>query len=381
MALWVVSDLHLAGAPVLPMFHEERQGAAIAELCARVAAEPDGELVLLGDAFDLTAMTPPDRGLSRFGRTVGAPLADGGSPSPIEHCAATRERHGRTLQAIADLAAKRRVTVVPGNHDHALGSEQGRAALDAAGLERVHLEPRVVRTIADRTVVLLHGHELDPDNDEPVKSGETLTRVLHHAIVPMVSTVSRRSNVRVDPARLIALRPEERMVPVLQRWLSPREFERFVSALLDLMVDLGALSRIEAWLATPERVREKLDDADDLWERTGAAARELLRGDKKLPRGQGRELRPDVLVLGHTHVPDWAVDAGEDDHAPERLYANLGSWTDRATDAVGPFDDTLPMLRIAADARGLAATMEELTERRVLESYASWRSAVPPGVP
>ena len=363
MALWVVSDFHLADATVLPMFHESRQGKAIVSLCERIGAERDGELVLLGDVFDLTGMAPPIRGLSKFGRKMGISLDDRPVRSPIELCTAARPLHGATLHALAELSKHRKITLVPGNHDHAFGDVDGRAALDAAGLERIELAPQVVRTIADRTVVMQHGHELDDDNAQAGGSGEALTQVVHHAVVPMLEKLPIRANVRIDPGRIVLLRPEERVVPVLERWLRPDQFSRFVDALLDLMVDVGALSRIEAWLATPERLRSKLKNADDLWEDTGKRARAVLAGTKPSIRPSPRA---DLLVLGHTHVPDWSL---EDCDGGERLYVNLGSWTDRATDAVGPYDDTLPMLRIGDDARGLRATLEELASGEVLQSF------------
>ena len=356
MTLWVLSDLHLGDATVAPMFHEERQGKAIEALCARIEAEGNGELVLLGDVFDLTGMTPPKRGLPAFARKMGIALPDPPERSPRETCAATRRRHERTLTAIAALSRTAKVTLVPGNHDWALGEGEGATALAAAGLEGVAIEPRLSRVVAEKTISLMHGHELDDDNAAPGGSGETLTRVLHHAIVPMLERLPSRPNVAIDPLRVVCLRPEERIVPLMQRWLSRKQFEAFVDALLDLMVDNGALSRVKAWLTTPEKLREKLDDADDLWERVGAYARDRLTDRES----------PDVLVYGHTHVPDWSLEDRDD---AQVVYANLGSWTDRATDAVGPFDRTLPVLRIGDDARGLRATMEDLASGDVLETF------------
>jgi UDP-2,3-diacylglucosamine pyrophosphatase LpxH len=311
--------------------------------------------------FDLTGMTPPKHGLPAFGRKMGVSLENVAERSPRELCAATRRRHERTLSAIEALSRSSRVTLVPGNHDWALGGDGGRDALDAAGLSRVQVEANVTRTIAERRVLLQHGHELDDDNAAPGGAGEMLTRLLHHAIVPMLERLPTRPNVVIDPTRVVCLRPEERIVPVMQRWLSRKQFETFVDALLDLMVDIGSLSRVKAWLATPEKLRAKLDDADDLWERVGTHARDRIRKDDS----------PDVLVFGHTHVPDWAL---EDRGGTQAVYANLGSWTDRATDAVGPFDRMLPLVRIGADARGLRATLEDLESGRVLETFDASRA-------
>lgn len=363
VALWVLSDLHLADASVAPMFHEERQGAALASLCERVASEKDGELVLLGDVFDLTAMNPPEHGLPAFQRKLGYSADTAPQRSAVEMCRAAGKNHPASIAALAKLSARRSVTLVPGNHDHPLGSEEGRAALDAAGLPDVALAPCLQRVVADRRVVLEHGHEMDEDNARPGGHGETLTRVLHHAIVPMLENIPLRPNVAVDPERLVALRPEERMVPILMRWLEEDEFEKFTHALVELLVDNDALSRIESWFATPERLRTRLDDADDLWEQIGDRARCVLEGKERSPHDAEN---PDVLVYGHTHVPDWLVD-GPGDH--ERLYVNLGSWTQRATDATGPLDETMPALRLSAPATGLRVDLEELGSGRRLCSF------------
>ena len=371
MPLFVLSDLHLADDTVVSMFDEDVQGKKIVALCDRVAREKDAELVLLGDVFDLTAMTPPPGGVAKFGAKMGVDLVDLPARSAVDMCASARRPHERTLKAIDDLASGVTVTLVPGNHDHHFGAVDGRAALDAAGLRHVRIEPETVRTLGGRVVLLQHGHALDPDNAEPSGKGEMLTRVLHHAVVPMLQKIPRPPNVPVDPARLVLLRPEERMMPVLERWLSRSQYEAFMPAFLDLLVLVGSLSSVESWFATPARLRERLDDADHLWERTGTHARDALRG---LGGISGSIPRPDVVVLGHTHVPDWAVEGGKDDGGAaerQRLYVNLGSWTARANDALGPFDDTLPVLRIEDGPSGLSATFEELSERAVLGRFES----------
>jgi UDP-2,3-diacylglucosamine pyrophosphatase LpxH len=268
-------------------------------------------------------------------------------------CRAAGRHHAGTIEALASLSARVPVTLVPGNHDHPFGGDEGRAALDASGLERVAIARAVVREVADRNVVLEHGHELDADNAKPGGHGETLTRVLHHAIVPMLEHIPLRPNVNADPERLVALRPEERMVPILERWLDEETFERFTEALLGLLVDAGALSRIESWFATPKKLRQRLDDADDLWQEIGKQARGVLEGKEATANGAEDA---DLLVYGHTHVPDWLVD---DVDRRQRLYVNLGSWTQRATDATGPFDETMPVLRISAPATGLRVDLED----------------------
>ena len=83
----------------------------------------------------------------------------------------------------------------------------------------------------------------------------------------------------------------------------------------------------------------------------------MLKGKGHLPHGAPT---PDVAVLGHTHVLDWAIERG-------RLYVNLGTWTERAFDASSPRDESLPLLHVEASngrlrvsLRDLAAAEEEL---------------------
>jgi hypothetical protein len=75
-----------------------------------------------------------------------------------------------------------------------------------------------------------------------------------------------------------------------------------------------------------------------------------------------------VLVLGHTHVMDWAVTEGRP--GAQRLYVNLGTWAARATDAAGPMDATMPLLRIEADTRALRAQLFDVSGRwRTLQRF------------
>src|SRR5437762_1909424 len=207
-------------------------------------------------------------------------------------------------------------------------------------------------------VVLQHGHLWDPSCATPTGGGETMTAILHHAVIPFLRHLAPRSNVLINPDRVIALRPEERVVPVLERWLKPGVFERFIDAFLELLVENGALARPLAWVTTPSLLRWRLKDDDDLWERAGASAMAVLEGAKSLP---GKPPPPDVLVLGHTHVMDWAVQDGRP--GVQRLYVNLGTWSARATDAAGPMDAAMPLLRIEADSRQLRAELFDCARR------------------
>jgi UDP-2,3-diacylglucosamine pyrophosphatase LpxH len=357
--LYVVSDLHLGDTSLATMFRDSDQGFRFADICSGIARNTGSELVLLGDIFDLTATQPPPKGLAQFGRALDVPLEDKPTRSIAQVMKDIRETNAVALDALEALSNEAEVTLVPGNHDRHLAEEAGREALDAAGLAKVKIEPMAVRRVMDKIVVLQHGHTWDPANATAKGGGETMTAVIHHAIVPFLRHLKPRSNVRIDPDRIVALRPEERVVPVLERWLKPGVYERFIDAFLELLVANDYLSRPLAWLTTPSIIRSRLKADDDLWERAGHAALSALEGARPLP---GKPPPPDVLVLGHTHVVDWAVAEGARPGI-ERLYVNLGTWSARASDAAGPMDATMPLLRIDADDRVLRAQLFDVSSK------------------
>ena len=183
MTLYVASDLHLDEEGEAHLFDDGRQGERLQALCRQIG-EGD-ELVLLGDVFDFTAMTPPQRGLEHFFEQMEVPY----EPRPARDlralCAAARASNPLALKALAELATRAPVTLVPGNHDRHLGEPGAQEALASIDLE-VALQPYCARTIGGRQVVLLHGHELDKSNQHAHGSGEVMTNALHHAVIPFL---------------------------------------------------------------------------------------------------------------------------------------------------------------------------------------------------
>ena len=362
MILYAASDLHLDEAGPVRLFDDGRQGRAFAGLCESLRA--GDELVLLGDVFDFTAMSPPQQGLERFFRALDVPYAVPARRELPELLAAVRASNPIALGALAALSQRAPVTVVVGNHDRHLGAPGAAVVLAGIGL-KVRVERHVVRTLAGRTVVLLHGHEFDKSNSEEDGGGEAMTNSLHQAVVPFLRHHGARRNVRMDPSRVIALRPEENVISVLQRWLDPETFSKLFRALLHLLAENGFLPRAGSWLAgfiSPNLVRRQVERADRLWEHSGLIALKTLRGEHQLPDDLPR---PDALVLGHTHVLDWEVDDTEGD----RLYVNLGTWTERAFDGMSPPDMTLPVLELDEAEGRMQARLRDLQDGRVLQEF------------
>jgi UDP-2,3-diacylglucosamine pyrophosphatase LpxH len=352
-----VSDLHLDEDDGSRLFRDDVQGERLVEVC-RHASEERAELVLLGDSFDLTSMMPPARGLRRFARALGIPVPDDRLRPLPELLAGIARSNPRGVAALAAHSGRAPLTLVPGNHDWQLGRPDAPAALAAIGLGRARIEVSAVRMGAGRTIVAQHGHAFDPGNARPGGDGEVVTRVLHRALIPYLQAQGPRRHVRMSPDRLVALRPEEFAIPVLERWLEPDRFDRVFRALVRLLADNGAVPRPVAWIRralSPERIRRRLLEADALWQRAGRVALAALAGERRLPHGAPQ---PDVLVLGHTHVLDWAPVEGRR-RRPDRLYVNLGTWTERAYDASSPPDASLPVLRLDDGGGRLVATLAD----------------------
>jgi predicted phosphodiesterase len=350
--LYVLSDLHLDEHGPARMFSDERQGRALAALCERIG-EGD-ELILLGDTFDLTSMLPPRYGLERFFRKLEVPLAPPPRRPAAELLQAVRKANPVTFGALEALGKRVKVTVVPGNHDYL--AEPGLLGFTAA------FERSCQRTIGGKLVVLQHGHEQDPGNAHPGGPGEAMTGSIHQGVIPYLLHHGARKNVRMDVGRLVALRPEEAVISVMQRWLDEDTFKKFFRAFLDLLADNGYLPKPVTFMAkfiSVNRVRDSVAKADRTWEYTGSYATELLLGKRKLPHGAPR---PDVLVFGHTHVLDWAAEG-------ERLYVNLGTWTERALDGNSPQDETLPLLTMSEVEGRFKATFQDLQSGQELQRF------------
>ena len=364
MPTFVVSDLHLDAEADGQLFHDRRQGKALEQLCEQVRQRPGAELVLLGDTFDFTAMLPPEKGLEDFSRKVGVAIEPPPRLSTGQMCARIARDNPIAMEALVRVAAEAPLWLVPGNHDRHLGEPGAAEALRHIGLGNARIARFVDRSLDGKSVVMVHGHEFDAGNAEACGPGESMTACLHNALLPFLRAHGARKHLRMEPDRLVALRPEEGVVTLLQRWLEPDVFRCVFGAFLDLLAENRYLPQALAFLARlvpPDRVRAKVEAEDRLWERTGATAVDCLRGKRRLPHGAPR---PDLLVLGHTHMLDWAADFDD------RLYVNLGTWTERAADAMSPPDTTLPLLELRIHEGRPQALLRDLESGGELQRYS-----------
>jgi UDP-2,3-diacylglucosamine pyrophosphatase LpxH len=371
MATFVLSDLHLDERANARLFKDERQGKRLASLFEELAAERNARLVLLGDTFDFTSMLPPERGLERFADALEFPL----EVMPCRNLAALLEAVERSnplaFEALRKVSRAIPVTVVVGNHDWQLGLPDAIDRLRGAGLQ-VELAGDLSFELAGSRVALEHGHRFDPSNAHPHGGGEVLTRALYQAVIPFLRHHGARSNVRMEPDRVVALRPQERALELLERWLDPTTFGRLLRAFLRLLAANRDLPRAAQSLiahAPVSLVRSKLAATEQAWKH---AAHTAVKALQRTRHTRQLETDADVVVLGHTHVLDWAV---TDVRGRERLYVNLGTWTERAADGLSPTDTSLPLL-VLDDLDGLHVELRDLDwDGGVLEVFSARRGA------
>src|SRR3954453_19983716 len=102
---YVISDVHLDGETADgTLFDDRRNGSAVAALCERIARE-GAELVLAGDALDLTSMTPLRKGLERFYEKMEMRAEPPLRRSLAELCARVREANPNAVEALGTLTA------------------------------------------------------------------------------------------------------------------------------------------------------------------------------------------------------------------------------------------------------------------------------------
>ena len=166
MPTYFLSDLHLHDAEQRYLFSAEKESAFVC--LAKEIHERAGEMVLAGDIFDLTGMTPPLRGLDLFFAEVLPPEAQR-RPEVIrasvhrsipEMLEALKASFPRFFEALSGLARERRVTFMPGNHDCVLKTLEGRQALDQ--MIGVPLSQTMVERVRLRGFLLAaHGNQFE----------------------------------------------------------------------------------------------------------------------------------------------------------------------------------------------------------------------------
>jgi UDP-2,3-diacylglucosamine pyrophosphatase LpxH len=376
--LYALSDLHLQ-APVEPfLFTKEKE-----DIFVRVASEADeagATLLLAGDVFDLTGMTPPPKGLARFFRSAGVPAP----PAPLAvDPSAQIERLKETFtdffRCLRPLATQQRLRFLPGNHDCSMATSAGRQAL--AGAIGIAVDQLLMTVDFDYGGYFFacHGNQFDKSNLTDAGGGNTgsvITAALYHAVIPALDKKGFRQLGDAVPA----VRPEENIVDGLEAHLGIKATGQLLLAFVELLLDNGyfkGLDEAKVWLAThmipflvtPADVRKALADDTDLKKVTREHALAILAGTEPAATPGAK---PEVVVMGHTHELDGT-----------ESYVNLGTWIDHvrglSPDDIACVDRSLPVLVVYGDGRTAALHDCRSMAKTVLECPTLWmRPAAPP---
>lgn len=357
-----LSDLHLHDDEQPYLFTSEKERV----FCA-LAGELDaagGRLALCGDILDLTGMNPPEKGLAAFFSSVlGKALPDRAKHRSVaDRVVATHTRFPGFFAALRPFAAAGRLTLLPGNHDCELLTDEGRQALAGAigvSLEQITFASDVV--LDGGVAIYNHGHEFDPANLTPGghwhNPGAALTAVLYQALMPALEAMGvDRKFAKAVPA----VRPEENVVAGIQRLVGDqKKVGKLLVGFVVLLYQNGYFKEAAwyekaiasgGWLTdlvvTPERVRAALRDEGGIKDLVASKAEEVRKRANPPPR---------VVVMGHTHDFD----------GRSQKYVNLGTWIDHMTGLsdgeIDQRDQSLPVLRVdetraeVYDARDLLA--------------------------
>jgi UDP-2,3-diacylglucosamine pyrophosphatase LpxH len=373
MRIYCVSDLHIQHRDEPFLFTKEKERVFVA--MAAEALARDATLLLAGDIFDFTGMTPPARGLEDFFKRVGGKPRQEAPRDVDAQLGALRDHFPLLFDSLTALAKQKRLWVIPGNHDCAIGMPAGKQALlDVLGVASDAVE--LQRTFrAGDFLFTAHGNEYDESNrtDRGCRNrGSVITAALYNAVKPALVAMGVPTSVA---DAIPAVRPEENIVDGLEFYLGAAKARSFLVAFAELLRVNGyftGFAEVKIWVAThllrclvePQRVRSMLADDTNLKEITSRHADAILTNEEPtVPAGP----RPGVVVMGHTHELDG-----------DKSYVNLGTWIDHVSglaevDLAKP-DRTLPVLVVEEqdaalhDCQGMVGAV---TDCRVL-----WRRGV-----
>ncbi|HYG60551.1 MAG TPA: UDP-2,3-diacylglucosamine diphosphatase [Symbiobacteriaceae bacterium] len=257
--VYFVSDTHLGDGTGADRFLYPQQ---LMNLLARIEAEPNAHLVLLGDLMELWATTL----------------------EPI------LVRHATVFNAIGRIAAKHRVTYVVGNHDclpwyYFVGQGSGNFLIT----DRM--------TAARGTLVALHGHQYDPFNQVKITTGHVKAPWTRR-LVQVVGFVGRVGGEAAGEALADAGTMIDKAVASVEALLPGGSGEPDRQTLAGFLQHARGVFERES---PGERGYPAGEQAYD------AAARSLMRGGARF------------VVMGHTHHPLIHTYGN-------RVYVNTGSW-------------------------------------------------------
>ena len=288
--VFIISDLHLMNRPEAYLFDHAKEKAFV-RLAHHVRAE-NGTLVLAGDIFDLTGMTPCRVGVEDFfGEAVDPSRLDLSVVAQSVRIRGTEELlieirkvFTEFFALLATLAEEGRLIYIPGNHDCAFLQTEGKLILARViGSEKI-LWRETLRIFPKLAVN--HGNEFDRDNSTALgcqNPGFVFTSALYLGVLPALAMYGLSPNIL---HAILAVRPDEETIGGLEHYLGEEACRKLLIAFARLLQRNGyfrGASRWPAWLlthdvpwlsrtvrarVTPARMRAMLPD--ETWLREGA---------------------------------------------------------------------------------------------------------------
>jgi UDP-2,3-diacylglucosamine pyrophosphatase LpxH len=383
----IVSDLHLMDREEIFLFNAEKE-AQFCLLAERVLAGT-GSLVLAGDIFDFTGMTPCQIDHRLFftealnSRLINVDLVERVSTyrTTEQLLSAVSAAFPNFMKMLSRLAKAGQLTFIPGNHDCDFLTRAGQRCLEQAlGVSESAIDWQL--TIETETLLIAaHGNQFDAQNNTSRgcrNPGFVFTSALYQGVLPALSMLGVPVIVI---AALPAVRPEEAVIEGLAHHLDKEQMSRLLIALARLLQrnhffqgpaavpawllthDVPVLSKLFRRGVTPARIRALLPKEEGLIlgarkgaERLRAAAAKSAQ--KKLiqqtnaahnekPSSESRARpRKKLVVLGHTHELDTLPD-----------YVNLGTWLDHLTglspEHIERAERSLPVLELSEEGRAV----------------------------
>ncbi|MBC7741426.1 MAG: metallophosphoesterase, partial [Bdellovibrionaceae bacterium] len=193
MLNFVISDLHVMDRSQKFLFNSDKETA----FCrfSEVIFESKGNLILAGDIFDFTGMTPCQNGNLEFFHEVlsssqlnqEAMNLAGTFRSTKQLLLACLAVYPRFFEVLSKLAEQKRLIYIPGNHDcDFLRSSSQDDLADVLGVAHDCIE-WTRQYEKGFSFVVSHGNQFDPPNNTDrgcQNPGFVFTSALYHAVLP-----------------------------------------------------------------------------------------------------------------------------------------------------------------------------------------------------
>jgi UDP-2,3-diacylglucosamine pyrophosphatase LpxH len=357
------------------LFNQQKE-VAFCEL-ARTVLKTDGQLVLAGDIFDFTGLTPCRFGQAEFFSeavpqvSLSATALKGFCQlrSTEELLMDIKNVFSDFFAALASLAAAKKLIYIPGNHDCDFLTPASASILShvlKVPATSIHWTRQF--TVGSH-LVIAHGNEFDRPNQTTrgcMNQGFIFTSALYNSVLPALKMLD------IDPqvvAAIPAVRPEEATVTGLQYHLGTKACQRLLLAFVRLLQRNGFFSgpsAVPAWFlthdapwisqflrngVTTKRVRGLLPREEFLIESGRAGAKAL----REALQAKDPQFKTAMVVLGHTHELDL-----------QEHYVNLGTWIDHITGLhpveISVSEPSLPVLVVSGPGAAELYNIRDLLE-------------------